>query len=331
MNVIRYWPMLVLAALAGCLRHPVATEPSDAAPKVARSSVERGPVRLTVTVDPSPARLSDEPTLTVEIDHAQGVGVRKPEFGEALGEFILRDFREPMPRVKDDREILQQIYTIEPTRAGKIVIDPIAVRFVDNRPEGGGKEGTLETEPITVEVAAAVAEETPSLAELRPAADPVPLPQSTLWVAWWIVAVLLVAGGAAGAAWWLCHRRKLERAGPPLTPAELARLELQRLLDNPAAREDVKLFYVELTAIVRRYIERTTGIRAPEQTTQEFLHEISRRADFPAGESGRLKSFLEAADLVKFAAHQPRQEDVDESVRRATLLIDAVESVEAAA
>ena len=79
----------------------------------------------------------------------------------------------------------------------------------------------------------------------------------------------------------------------------------------------MKLFYVELTAIVRRYIERTKGIHAPEQTTQEFLQEISRRKDFPAEQSRRLRSFLEAADLVKFAAHQPREEDVEESFRRA--------------
>ena len=85
------------------------------------------------------ARLSDEPTLTIQIEYAQGVTVRKPEFGSALGEFIIRDFREPMPRVEGDREILQQIYTLEPTRTGKIMIDPIAVHFTDNRPERYGQ------------------------------------------------------------------------------------------------------------------------------------------------------------------------------------------------
>jgi hypothetical protein len=322
---------LLLVVVAGCMRHAPTPESTDTAPKVARSSVERGPVRLTVTVDPSPARLSDEPTLTVEIDHAEGVKVQKPEFGEALGEFILRDFREPMPRVKDDRQIIQQIYTIEPTWAGKIVIDPIAVRFIDDRPEGGGKESTLETEPITVEVAAAVADEAPSLAALRPAAEPVLLPRPSVPAAWWIAGLLVLALAAAGAAWWHLRRRKLDRAGPPLTPTQLAYLELQRLLENLEARGDVKVFYVELTAIVRRYIERTTGVRAPEQTTQEFLHEISRRADFPEQESRRLKSFLEAADLVKFAAYQPRPEDVEESVRRAKAFVGCTEHAEAAA
>jgi hypothetical protein len=321
-----------MAMLAGCARHASTTDDgSDDKPQVARSEVQRGPVKLSVTVDPSPARLSDEPILTLEIEYATGVKVRKPEFGTALNDFIIRDFREPLPRVKDDRQVFQQLYILEPTRAGKIVIDPISITFTDNRDEGDGKEHTLQTEPITVEVAAAVAEEAPSLADLRAPADPLPLPEPSTAAWWWIVVLAIVVLGAAGAVWWLRRRRKVVAAGIALTPAELAYLELQRLLENQAARDDVKLFYVELTAIVRRYIERTTGIHAPEQTTQEFLHEISRQPVFAAEESRRLTSFLEAADLVKFAAHQPRKEDVEESFRRAKVFVGCGASGEVAA
>ena len=56
--------------------------------------------------------------------------------------------------------------------------------------------------------------------------------------------------------------------------------------------------------------------------------EISRRQDFPAEQSRRLKSFLEAADLVKFAAHQPREEDIEESFRRARVFADCTDREE---
>ena len=177
----------IAALLSGCARQapPAAGQP-DRKPKAATSQVERGPVRLSVTVDPSPARLSDEPTLTLEIAYPQGITIRKPEFGSALGDFIIRDFREPLPRIEGDRQILQQIYTLEPTRAGKFVIDPISITFTDDQAAGSDKEHTLETEPITVEVAAAVAQEAPSLEQLRGPADPLPLPPPPGAARWWI-------------------------------------------------------------------------------------------------------------------------------------------------
>jgi hypothetical protein len=313
---------LMIALLPGCGRHAAPTaDPAEQQASVASSRVDRGPVRLTVTVDPSPARLSDEPTLTLEISYARGILVHKPEFGSALGEFVIRDFREPLPRIDGDREIVQQIYTLEPTGAGKFVIDPISVTFADKRAGGSDEEHTIATEPITVEVAAAIAQEAPSLEKMHGLAEPLPLPQPSRRVDVWmaLAAAGILAGIAAG--WWLRRRRVLSAHVP--TAAELATQELHRLRQRDLAGSDVKLFYVELTGIVRRYIERSKGVRAPEQTTQEFLQEISRRNDFPADQSRRLRGFLEAADLVKFAAHQPDEKDVEESFRRAEAFVVA--------
>jgi hypothetical protein len=83
----------------------------------------------------------------------------------------------------------------------------------------------------------------------------------------------------------------------------------------------VKRFYVELTAVVRRYIERTTGLHAPEQTTEEFLREAGAGDVIARDERQRLKDFLEAADLVKFAAHQPLSQDIEEAFRRARTFV----------
>jgi len=318
----RYWStlsvLLVLAA-SGCRGR--SGDGVGAGSGVAQTQVERGPVRLSVVVEPSPARLSDLPKLTLTIDYQQGVTVRKPAFGTALGDFLIRDFREPLPRVKGDREILQQIYTLEPLATGKIPIAPIAVTFTDNRPGGDGQEHAVETEALSVEIASVIAGEVPALDSLRGPAEPVELPQPAGSMRWWGLAVPVVLAGLGLAWWWRRRRRQAAAAQVALSPRELAYLELQRLLEEGLAERDVKLFYVELTGIVRRYIERTTGVRAPEQTTQEFLCEIGRAKVFAGEEGRRLREFLEAADLVKFAAHQPRREDIEESFRRAQVFV----------
>ncbi|MBN2476271.1 MAG: hypothetical protein JXB62_16785 [Pirellulales bacterium] len=286
-------------------------------------------MRVTVEVEPAKARLSDEPKLTLTIDYQRGVTIRKPPFGESLGDFEIRDFHEPLPQVADEREIVRQVYTLEPTSTGKLPIDPISVTFIDTRPDGDGKEHTVQTEGLTVEVASVVGSEMPSLAELRPAAPPVTLDAPAGRGLWWLLGIGLCAAGAA-AGWWIWRRRRQAMEAHPLSPRELAYLELEKLLEANLAEKDVKRYYVQLTAIVRRYIERTTDVRAPEQTTEEFLREISHKATFPADESEHLKRFLESADLVKFAAHRPRKQDVEESFQRAKVFL-GLETTEVAA
>ena len=289
---------------------------------VAQSEIERGPVRVLLKVEPAVARLSDEPELTLTIDYQSGVAIQTPPFGESIGQFVIRDFRQPLLRTEGDREILQQIYTLEPTTTGKLAIYPITVTFTDSRAEGDGREHTVQTEGLTVEIASVVDSDVPSLSDLRAALGPVELPQTERSGVWWVVLLLVVIAIGATLSWWLWHiRRRQAVEATMLSPQELAYLELERLLAEDLAATDVKLFYVELTGVVRRYIERTTGIRAPEQTTEEFLREINGTAVFPPDEGQRLADFLESADLVKFAAFEPGREDVEESFRRAKAFI----------
>ena len=324
--------LLLAIAVSGCgdrSRQP-ANESSVITDKPARSEVERGPVRVTVEVDPNPARLSDEPTLTVTMDYEKGVQLREPPFGDAIGGFTIRDFRQPLPKSSGDREIIQQIYTLEPTQSGELQIDPIVVTFTDDRPDGDGKEHTIETEAITVTVESVLQSDLPSLDDLQPAVGPVELPGRTMWFWPWLGMSLLVLV-VASAVYWRYRGRTPESMEPQFSPREMAYLELEQLLESGLAERAVKEFYVELTGIVRLYIERTTRVHAPEQTTEEFLYEISQRDVFPLGEQQRLKDFLESADLVKYAAHQPQPSDVEDMFNRAKAFIGLEQLSEAAA
>ena len=318
--------LLGWVVLVGCQQHVSNQESTGNPPRTARTQIERGPVRVTVEVTPEPARLSDEPQLTVTIDHEPGVEVRKPQFGSSVGAFLIRDFREPLPQTDGKRQIVRQIYKLEPTEAGPLPIDPFVVTFVDKRPNGDGKEHRIETESLTVNVVSSL-DQQPSLAQLKGPQDPVPIPAPAASLWWWIAGGILVA--ILGLATWHYHRKQIASEPPP-TPRELAERELRKLWESNTARAEVKQFYVELTGIVRRYIERTTEIHAPEQTTEEFLREIAHTASFTREERQRLKDFLESADLVKFAAHQPVFPDIEESFQRARRFV-GLEAVSGAA
>lgn len=288
-----------------------------------RSSVENGPVRLTVAVHPKSASLADELTLTVTLDAKEGVEVEKPLFGEDIGEFVIRDFYEALPKTENGREITAQEFKLEPMTTGALRIDPITASFKNE----SNKHETIQSETLTVQIDSVLGEKVVDLADLKPAAAPVHVPGSVRW----LVALALAGGGVllAGAILlWRRYRRLRGQAKlPSLSPKELAALELQKLMKSGLSETDLKLFYVELTAIVRRYIERTAGVHAPEQTTEEFLREISHHPAFTATQRDRLANFLESADLVKFAGYQPMATAVDESVRRARVFVDLEEEV----
>ncbi len=287
---------------------------------IGRTEVERGPVKLTVEVEPRSARLSDEPVLTLTIDYEQEVQIDKPPFGEAIGDFIIRDYREPLPEIREGRETVRQIYQLEPTRTGSLQIAPISMTFTDSRPGGDGKKHTIETEAIAVEISSVLASEAVSLDDLQGQAGPVKLPAGRSSAIGWLAGLLLL-GTAVLLVVWFRRRRRTTEEESQLSPRELAYLELQALIEQDLAEVDVKLFYVHLTGIVRRFIERDMQIRASEQTTEEFLREISSGEVFAREDQQRLKSFLESADIVKFAAHHPTPDDVEQAFNRAKVFV----------
>ena len=122
------------------------------------------------------------------------------------------------------------------------------------------------------------------------------------WIALALVVVVAALVALVLLVRYLARRVKEHR----MSPIERAWVELDRLLKKGLpGRGRYKDFYVELTMVVRRYIQRRYGIRAPHMTTEEFL-----RAAKPSDE---LRRFLESADMVKFAGVEATPDMADEA------------------
>ena len=107
-----------------------------------------------------------------------------------------------------------------------------------------------------------------------------------------------------------------ERRGGALLPRpyEIALERLDKLLRSDMLdKGQVREFYFELTALLRTYIEGQFSLRAPEQTTEEFLAELRKSLAFnPQTARDLLRRFLEHGDMVKFAKLEPSR---DEAIR----------------
>jgi hypothetical protein len=114
---------------------------------------------------------------------------------------------------------------------------------------------------------------------------------------WALLGGALLAAILAFFVWrWIKRRRK----SPEKTDFEVAlgRLEAARALMRPGqARE----FSIEVSAIVREYIERRFRVMAAHRTTDEFLHDlVSSAAPGLAAHQELLGEFLQSCDLAKF-------------------------------
>jgi hypothetical protein len=293
---VRRFAALLLLVFAACSERET---PPPPVPSL-KLEADKGPVRVRVELTPESPRLSDhvELRLTVEADDGVGVGAPALEFEPFR---VVDQSAEPMSIGEGGRRVFVTAATLEPQRSGELALGPFAVEFTV-----GDKTHTIETEAATMVVTSAVEAEARDLALLEPALEPVEIaPESSApWWPWAVGAVLV-----ALALLLLRRRRVLDEPVRVYTPTELAERELAALLaDDPLARGEMQTFYSELTLIVRRYIERTTGVRAPEMTTQEFLR---------VNDSEGLRAFLVTADLVKFAGDRPDRAAIDESLARA--------------
>ena len=127
-----------------------------------------------------------------------------------------------------------------------------------------------------------------------------PVPHGWLWLVLLVFLLLLLL------VWWLKHRRPADVSTPVTpqpSPLEIALAALQRLRE---AEMPVEKFYTQLSNIVRQFIEGRYGLRAPERTTEEFIVE----ARLPEQHMVLLRTFLQEADLVKFARHRPGADDM---------------------
>ncbi len=319
-------PALLLAGLSGCGSRPAEpAAPPREGPAVLTAQTRQGPVTISLELAPGRPLLSDQATLRITIARDNGLDLLPTDTSEALQDFLLRDFEEALPRIDGDRVVVTHIYKLEPLKSGTLTIGPIEFRF-----SAADREEPLIvlTDPLDVEVGTLLETPEPTLADLAAEAEPVDLPPDPR-VKWYWIGGSLLALAAIGL---LLLRRKKKAAvePPPPSAAEVARTELQALREAGLAGSDVKQFYVCLTGIVRRYVEAITGVRAPEQTTDEFLREMDQRQLFSPAVQQRFRDFLESSDLVKYAAHTPAPEDIEASLDRAAAFITELEVFEVA-
>ena len=109
------------------------------------------------------------------------------------------------------------------------------------------------------------------------------------------------------------------------SPVEMALGRLEKLRAD-GLQMDAEPFTVEVSDIVRHYLEAALKIPAREQTTEEFLQGIEFLKQMPEPLKDHMPPFLTACDMVKFARQSLAIEKRSELLDTATTVVSATES-----
>lgn len=263
-----------------------------------------GPAKLTIELSADSITTADALTCAMTLRVDNGYQAEFPDLALPidLPGMILTHFDER--KIEEEAQTLRvREYEFEPEYPGTFELPALEVYY---HRENQIKEELIETEPIEFQVT-----ETPASAEmleLKPfrglvTVEQIQAERRRTWP--WSVGGV---GGAIVLAALIVYVIRRPRPVPPPRPAHEIAMEALRALaaKDLIAKGQIEPFFVEITWIIRDYIEVAFGLRAPEQTTEEFLGDITS-APVVARHRSVLEPFLIAADEVKFARATPEK------------------------
>jgi len=288
------------------------------------TSAVSGPVEIRVELSPDEPVIGDPITLRIEAIAEPDVEILMPAFGEALDRFRIVDFVPRESLTEDGRALHSQRYTLQAPASGEHILPPILLEFIDHRPGHPAAPDDLDayeilTESLSFTIESMVPDS--ASADLSPPMEQLDPIGSDRFPWEWLGASLFILGlgGFFGfRAWQNWSLKAAVRSA-----WEVANSELDLLLANPLPQgERVSEFFVQLSGIIRRYLENRFALRSPELTTERFLEEVSDSPELGSEHQLLLRDFLNQCDLVKFAHHVPSPEAIRETTEKARRFMD---------
>ena len=303
----------LIVGLLGCGDQKQESQKDPAFEGGTEKTYERGPLKVVLRLDNSTPSIADKITLQMEIISEEDYEITPPAFGEKLEQFGIVDFRSTPAELVGGGKLRQvRSYILEPFLSGDYVIPSMTFQF-RKRDGSEDKDHKLETEELKVKVSSLLSEDAENLHihEIEPPVE-LPKPERNFF---WPIAAALSALALTGAGFFFFKRRTVKEATAVRIPAhELAFASLEKLVaEDLPDQGELKKFYQKISDILRRYIENRFGLHAPEQTTEEFLSELRTGSQLEPGHQTLLSDFLTHCDLVKFAEHQPDQDDIQKT------------------
>ncbi len=156
---------------------------------------------------------------------------------------------------------------------------------------------------------------------LRDIKPPLVIPSGWAWLLWTALALILL-----GVGYWLWRYWRKKSTELPVVPVIPPHVRAkQKLQEALALIGQPREFCILVSDTLRWYLEERFNFRAPERTTEEFLHELRGTNLLTRDQKESLGDFLNRCDLVKFARYEPGEPELHDLRDSALRLVEETE------
>ena len=270
-------------------------------------------IKIEAQVDKNKVTIGEKITYTLKVVANKDIEVKFPEFGQGLENFAIEDFGQKK-RKFFKRVIYEVWYKLSSYQSGSHTIPSVKILYKRKKDK---EYKAIYSKPLKVEVRSLLTQGKPF--QIKDIYGPLTYPFN------WGLAlfILTIALGSVGGGVYFFFKKRKSSSEVKIPPHQKAYKELELLKSKDyLERGDFKSFYVELSNILRDYIEERFQIKALEMTTEEFFSFLREANYFSPEQRNILKEFFSFSDLVKFAKYSPLREDAQRSLSSVKNFID---------
>jgi len=274
------------------------------------------PVRITAEADKDRAYIGDRVKIDIIATKPEGYEIIFPDIS-AEQEYVsfITSYPIDVSQKKGEPLRVGREYVVSIYAPGTHVIPPIPVKY---RKQGEEEWQSTESGRVPIEVLSLVTDDDKDIRDIK---GLIVIGVSGFW---WLALLAVILAAAGCYLWWRCRvKRACEEEIREKSAYEIAYEQLMELkaMDLPG-KGQVKEYYIRLSDIVRRYLEKRFAFKAPEMTTEEFLAALKGSPEVANEHKKLLKEFLSHCDMVKFAKYGPTPLEMVDSFTAALNLVE---------
>jgi len=274
-----------------------------------------------LSIRPDTVTIGDEIYVEFEIRYPSKIELSEPTIEESGQQFALKSEPKVETRIKGDLKISTYSFVLAAFEQGELEIPAYVFYWYDDE----NIQNSIVSPVRTVQVLSVLPADT-TQHQLRDIIGPKELPVQWLYY-------ILVAIGAIIVAYIAYYLYKRESGDielpetPPEPPYDIAigKLVSLKTRDLPG-KGRYKQYYIELSEIIKHYIQGRFEIIAVEATTYEIKRDL-KHPELPRDKAEMIISLLTRSDLIKFAKQMPKPEAPVEDYNIARLFVTSTKPV----